>query len=425
MTSTASEIRPFRIDIPQADLDDLHDRLARTRWPDELPGVGWDYGVPAGLRAEDWPSTGATATTGAPGRPRLNAVSRSSPPTIDGQNIHFLHVRSPEPDALPLILTHGWPGSVVEFLDVIGPLSDPRAHGGDPADAFHLVIPSLPGFGFSGPTHETRLGPLPHRPGLGRADAPPRLRPLRRGRQRRRLADQPGAGADRPRARRRRARHPDLLVPLRRPGRARRPDPGGAARAGDAAVVLRAQDLVQHADVPAAPDAGLRAAGLSGRPAGLERAAARRRPRRRLRPDQRDALLADRHRRLGRPLLLRGRPRHPADRTDHRSRSAWPRSGATSAASAASPSGTTRTSSTGRCSTTAATSPPTRRPTCWSTTSECSSAVSAEHTASGGDLGQRRTRVSRRPWHHKPWTQHSATLPKPCWQWAFDRRAAR
>ncbi len=75
--------------------------------------------------------------------------------TIDGANVHFLHVRSPEPDALPVVITHGWPGSVVEFLDVIGPLTDPRSHGGDPADAFHLVIPSLPGFGFSGPTGQT------------------------------------------------------------------------------------------------------------------------------------------------------------------------------------------------------------------------------------------------------------------------------
>src|SRR4029079_5436608 len=73
---------------------------------------------------------------------------------IDGQTIYFLHVRSPEPNALPLIITHGWPGSIVEFLKVIGPLSDPRAHGGDPADAFHVVIPSIPGFGFSGPTRE-------------------------------------------------------------------------------------------------------------------------------------------------------------------------------------------------------------------------------------------------------------------------------
>ena len=75
--------------------------------------------------------------------------------TIDGAQVHFLHVRSPEPDALPLIITHGWPGSIVEFLDIIGPLTDPRAHGGDPADAFHLVIPSIPGYGFSGPTRDT------------------------------------------------------------------------------------------------------------------------------------------------------------------------------------------------------------------------------------------------------------------------------
>src|SRR6185312_13600568 len=73
---------------------------------------------------------------------------------IDGQTIHFLHVVSPEPDAFPLILTHGWPGSVVEFMDVIGPLTDPAAHGGDAADAFHVIAPSIPGFGFSGPTHE-------------------------------------------------------------------------------------------------------------------------------------------------------------------------------------------------------------------------------------------------------------------------------
>lgn len=74
--------------------------------------------------------------------------------TIDGQTIHFLHVRSEEPDPLPLIITHGWPGSIVEFLDIIEPLTDPEAHGGDPTDAFHVVAPSLPGFGFSGPTHE-------------------------------------------------------------------------------------------------------------------------------------------------------------------------------------------------------------------------------------------------------------------------------
>jgi len=147
-----SEIRPFRIAVPQADLDDLRDRLARTRWPDELPGVGWSRGVPVGyLRelADYW----RTAYDWRRHEARLNEFPQYTT-TIDGANVHFLHVRSPEPDALPLVLTHGWPGSVVEFLEVIGPLSDPRAHGGDPADAFHLVIPSLPGYGFSGPTHE-------------------------------------------------------------------------------------------------------------------------------------------------------------------------------------------------------------------------------------------------------------------------------
>jgi epoxide hydrolase len=145
-------IRPFRIDIPQADLDDLRDRLHRTRWPDELPDVGWTRGVPLGYLKElagywadgyDWRKQEA----------RLNQYPQFTT-TIDGANVHFLHVRSPEPDALPLLLTHGWPGSIVEFLQVIGPLSDPTAHGGDPADAFDLVIPSIPGHGFSGPTRE-------------------------------------------------------------------------------------------------------------------------------------------------------------------------------------------------------------------------------------------------------------------------------
>jgi microsomal epoxide hydrolase len=146
-------IRPFRIDVPQADLDDLRDRLARTRWPDELPGVGWAYGAPLGyvreladywLNTYDWRAQEA----------RLNRFPQFTT-TIDGARVHFLHVRSPEPGAMPLVVTHGWPGSVVEFMDVIGPLSDPRSHGGDPGDAFHVVCPTIPGFGFSGPTHDT------------------------------------------------------------------------------------------------------------------------------------------------------------------------------------------------------------------------------------------------------------------------------
>jgi epoxide hydrolase len=148
-----NKISPYRIDIPQGELDDLRDRLGRTRWPDELPGVGWDLGVPLdylkGL-AEYWASTydwrGQEAA--------LNELAQFTT-VIDDQNVHFIHVRSPEPEALPLLITHGWPGSIAEFLDIISPLADPAAHGGDQADAFHVIAPSIPGFGFSGPTHET------------------------------------------------------------------------------------------------------------------------------------------------------------------------------------------------------------------------------------------------------------------------------
>jgi microsomal epoxide hydrolase len=147
------DITPFRVAIPDADLADLRERLTRTRWPDALPGVGWDYGVPtAYLRdlAEYW----RTRYDWRAQERRLNEFPQFLT-TIGGARVHFLHVRSPEPDALPLVITHGWPGSIAEFLRIIGPLSDPRAHGGDPADAFHLVVPSIPGFGFSGPTTET------------------------------------------------------------------------------------------------------------------------------------------------------------------------------------------------------------------------------------------------------------------------------
>jgi microsomal epoxide hydrolase len=145
-------MKSYRIDIPQQDLDDLHQRLDGTRWPDELPGVGWDRGVPLAHLKEladywrhsyDWRAAEA----------RLNEYPQFVT-EIDGTQLHFMHIESPEPDARPLLLSHGWPGSIVEFLNVIGPLTNPTAHGGDPADAFHLVIPSLPGFGFSGPTNE-------------------------------------------------------------------------------------------------------------------------------------------------------------------------------------------------------------------------------------------------------------------------------
>ena len=149
----SADIRPFTIDIPQADLDDLRNRLDRTRWTapaDEQYGFGlsrlrrlaeyWRDGY-------DWRAWEA----------RLNSYPQFVT-EIDGQRIHFLHVRSAEPGALPLVLTHGWPGSVVEYLDLIGPLTDPRGHGADPAPAFDVVIPSLPGFGFSGPAGEPGWG---------------------------------------------------------------------------------------------------------------------------------------------------------------------------------------------------------------------------------------------------------------------------
>ncbi|WET82509.1 epoxide hydrolase [Amycolatopsis sp. QT-25] len=143
-------MKPFRVEIPQADLDDLNRRISTTRWPEDLPGEGWSRGVPTAYLKElseywrtsyDWRAAEA----------RLNRFPQYIT-EIDGANVHFLHVRSPEPDATPLLITHGWPGSVAEFLDVIEPLTDPRANGGDPADAFHLVIPSIPGYGFSGST---------------------------------------------------------------------------------------------------------------------------------------------------------------------------------------------------------------------------------------------------------------------------------
>ncbi|MFJ8579516.1 epoxide hydrolase family protein [Micromonospora sp. NPDC093277] len=145
----SDQITPFRIEIPQHRLDDLRHRLANTRWPEVLPGAGWEAGVPLDYLkdlADYWQTTYDWRAHEA----RLNEFPQFTT-VIDGQNVHFLHVPSPEPDALPLILTHGWPGSVVEFMNVIGPLTDPARHGGDPADAFHVVAPSLPGFGFSSP----------------------------------------------------------------------------------------------------------------------------------------------------------------------------------------------------------------------------------------------------------------------------------
>jgi pimeloyl-ACP methyl ester carboxylesterase len=146
-------MRPFRIETPQAEIDELHRRIAATRWPGELPDVGWDRGIPLGYVKEladywlnrfDWRAAEA----------KLNRYPQFVT-EIDGVDVHFMHVRSPEPGATPLILTHGWPGSFAEFVDVIEPLTNPTAHGGDAADAFHVVVPSIPGYGYSSAPAET------------------------------------------------------------------------------------------------------------------------------------------------------------------------------------------------------------------------------------------------------------------------------
>jgi pimeloyl-ACP methyl ester carboxylesterase len=142
------EITPFLINVPEADLAGLRQRLRGTRWPEPATVPDWSQGVPLAYLQElcrywageyDWRATEA----------QLNELPQFRT-EIDGLPIHFIHARSPRPGALPLIITHGWPGSVIEFRKVIGPLTDPASHGGDPADAFHVVCPSLPGYGFSG-----------------------------------------------------------------------------------------------------------------------------------------------------------------------------------------------------------------------------------------------------------------------------------
>ena len=145
-------IVPFRVEIPQAALDDLQNRLANTRLPDQIPDTSWEYGAELSYVRElldywrndfDWRAQEA----------RINEFDQFKT-VIDGVDMHFIHQRSANPDAIPLLIVHGWPGSISEFLGIIPPLVDPAAHGGDAADSFHIIAPSLPGFGFSGITEE-------------------------------------------------------------------------------------------------------------------------------------------------------------------------------------------------------------------------------------------------------------------------------
>ena len=148
--ASTAEINTFRVKVPQAEVDDLHQRLAMTRWPDEIPGAAGSYGVPLAYVKElagywrneyDWRKNEALLNT----LPQFTTL-------IDGQQIHFVHLVSEEPNAVPLLITHGWPGSIVELMKVLEPLAHPRRHGGNPSDAFHVIAPSIPGYGFSGPT---------------------------------------------------------------------------------------------------------------------------------------------------------------------------------------------------------------------------------------------------------------------------------
>ncbi len=150
--SMTDDIVPFTVAVGDDEIADLHRRLDATRWPDQIPDSAWDYGADLAYvqsLCETWRHEFDWRVAEA----RINAFDNFTT-TIDGADIHFIHARSPEPDATPLLITHGWPGSIAEFLDVIGPLRDPVAHGGDASDAFHVVAPSLPGYGFSGPTTE-------------------------------------------------------------------------------------------------------------------------------------------------------------------------------------------------------------------------------------------------------------------------------
>ena len=140
-------VTPFSLNVPEQALDDLRARLARTRWPDLEVVSDWSQGAPL-ARVQALCNYWASGYDWRRCEARLNALGQFRT-VIDGLGIHFLHIRSPHPAAMPLLLTHGWPGSIIEFLNVVGPLSDPASHGGDRTDAFHLVIPSLPGYGFS------------------------------------------------------------------------------------------------------------------------------------------------------------------------------------------------------------------------------------------------------------------------------------
>ena len=328
----AAAVRPFTIPkVPEAELKELRSRIAATRWPDRETVTDDSQGVPLAMLqglARYW----ATDYDWRKCEAKLNALPHFIT-EIDGLDIHFIHVRSGHDNALPLIVTHGWPGSVIEQLKIIGPLTDPTAHGAAASDAFHLVIPSLPGYGYSGKPRQRRLGPRPHRTRLGRADEAPRLPALRLARRRLGRGGHERDGAAGTAGTARHSRQLPRHGPARRgqgaPGRrpaASRPVSRRTTRLRAAEQVVHEAARLRRPDGDAPADAvrtgrltrrpGRLAAGPRGRlgPAGgaghLGRArahqprASRRRPHPRRRPGQHHAVLADQHGSvLGPPVL--------------------------------------------------------------------------------------------------------------------------
>ncbi len=315
---TTTEIRPFHVEIPDERIDDLRRRIAATRWPSKELVEDREQGVQlATLQAlarywetdYDWRKVEA----------ELNALPQFTT-EIDGVEIHFIHVKSEHEDALPLIMTHGWPGSVIELLDSIGPLTDPTAHGGSPEDAFHLVLPSLPGYGFSG--EPTELGWNAGRVAQAWAEL------MRRLGYDRYVAQGGDVGAlvdrhDGPTGTRGTARHPRELA---RDGAGRSPAGGDRAgtRGGGPGRHVQGERLrLLPGDGYAAADDRLRPAGFTRRPGRLAARPRhgqllqdlprlrRRRARGQSHPGadrrQHHAVLADGHRHLGRPVVLGGR----------------------------------------------------------------------------------------------------------------------
>ena len=264
-----SSIRPFHYRATNEELADLKRRVAATRWPERETVNDTTQGVQLATMqklADYWANHHDWRRAEAQLFSYPNFITN-----IDGLDIHFIHVKSKHPNALPVIITHGWPGSIIEQLKIIGPLTDPTAYGGTAADAFDVVIPSLPGYGFSGKTTDTGMGRAAHRQGVGRADEAARLHALRRAGRRLGQCDQRSDGAS---AAAGPARDPHQHVgdaagsdPQGAPGGAAagRAFAGRAACLGSAYRLLHAWPRLCARDEPAAADA-LRDRGFAGRP---------------------------------------------------------------------------------------------------------------------------------------------------------------